>query len=95
MMSIEGKFLFRNEIGVLEEVQIPMTRQRLKIIAVIVLIVEILALILVTFGLYIRFSGEGNPAGTTYISIGGVLVLGGGIIMFFVSRQMANRNNNK
>jgi hypothetical protein len=72
-----------------------MTRLWLRIISFLIIIVEIIAIILTIFGLYIRFSGAGNPAGTTYISIGGVLVLGGGIVMFFVSRQMANRNNNK
>lgn len=64
-----------------------MTRQRLKIIAVIVLIVEILALILIIFGLYTRLAGAGNPVGSVYIWVGGFLGMGGAFAIFFVSRK--------
>ena len=63
-----------------------MTRQRLKIIAFFVIIEEILTLILLTFGLYTRFSGAGNPVGSAYIWVGCFLAMGGAIAMFFVYR---------
>ena len=63
-----------------------MSSRRRKIIAFVVLPVEILGVILCIFGLYTHFSGAGYPVGSIYILIGPVLVLGGGIVLFFVSR---------
>jgi hypothetical protein len=59
-----------------------MTRQRLKIIAFCVIIVEILALILLTFGFYTRLAGAGNPVGSIYMIIAIFLIAGGGITIY-------------
>jgi hypothetical protein len=64
-----------------------MTRQRRKIIAVIVLIVEILALILVISGLYTRLAGAGNPVGSVYIWVGCFLAYGGAFAILSVSQK--------
>jgi hypothetical protein len=64
-----------------------MTSLRRKIIAIIVLIVEILALILSTFGLYTRLSGAGNPIGSVYIWVGCFLALGGAFAILSVSQK--------
>jgi len=64
-----------------------MTRLWLRIISFLIIIVEIIAFILTIFGLFIRFSGVGNPVGSIYLFVGGFLALGGGIAISFVSRQ--------
>ena len=63
-----------------------MSSRRRKIIAIVFLPVEILAVILCIFGLYTHFSSAGNPVGSIYLLIGFFLSLGGGIVLFFVFR---------
>jgi hypothetical protein len=64
-----------------------MTRRRRKIIAYCVIVEEIFALILATFGLYTRLAGAGNPVGSVYIWVGGFLGMGGAFAIFFASRK--------
>ena len=65
-----------------------------KTAACLVLIVDILALILIIFGLYTRFSGSGNPVGSTYILVGVVLVfIAAAVTMLFISRRKPSRDN--
>jgi len=64
-----------------------MSSRRRKILAFVVLPLEILALILSIFGVYTRFSGAGNPVGSTYILVGFVMALGGGIVLWLVSQK--------
>ena len=59
-----------------------MTRQRLKIIAFCVILVEVLALILATFGFYTRLAGAGNPVGSIYMIIAIFLGVGGAITIY-------------
>jgi len=56
-----------------------MSSQRHKIITFIVLFVELVALFLAIFGIYVRFAGTGNPAGVIYILVGFALGIGGSI----------------
>ena len=67
-----------------------MTSPRRKLIASIVIIVEIFAFLVMTFGLYTRFAGAGNPAGVIYILVGGVVAIGGFIVALSLVRQRVN-----
>jgi len=62
-----------------------MTSQQRKIIAFIVLLVELLALFLAIFGIYVRFAGTGNPMGSIYILVGFVVAVGGAIPILIIS----------
>lgn len=62
-----------------------MTNRRRRIIGFIVLLVEVVALFLLSFGLYVRFSGAGNPVGSIYILVGLIVAMGGAIPMWFIS----------
>lgn len=64
-----------------------MTSQRRRIIGFLILLVELLALFLLGFGLYVRFSGAGNPVGSIYILAGCVLAMGGSIPAWLISWQ--------
>lgn len=64
-----------------------MTNSRRKLIASIIILIEIFALSLSTFGLYIRFAGAGNPTGSIYLLVGGVVALAGSIVMSSISRK--------
>jgi len=63
-----------------------MTRQRRRVIGFILLLVGIAALFLLSFGLYVRFVGAGNPVGFNYILAGCVVAMGGSIPARFISR---------
>lgn len=54
-----------------------MMRRRRRIIAYCVIVEEIFAITLATFGLFTRISGAGNPIGTVYIYIGFILTIVG------------------
>ena len=68
-----------------------MTGQRRRIHTFIVLFVEMVALFLAIFGLYVRFSGVGNPAGVIYILIGLALGIGGSIPWLIASLQRKDK----
>jgi len=68
-----------------------MASQRRRIIGFIIFLVELVALFLLVFGLYVRFSGAGNPVGSIYILAGCVLAMGGSIPTWFISRQRKDK----
>ncbi|SRR5579884_2381250 len=63
-----------------------MTRQWAKPLAICVIIVEILALILLCCGLYIRVAA-GNPAGSIYMLIAMFFIVGGAITLYIAQRK--------
>jgi hypothetical protein len=54
-----------------------MTKRRRRIIAYCVAVEEVFAIILITFGLFTRISGVGNPIGTVYMYVGIILIIVG------------------
>jgi hypothetical protein len=58
-----------------------MTRRRRMIIAFCVVVLEVFAIALVTFGFFTRISGAGNPIGSVYMYIGIILTIGGSVVM--------------
>ncbi len=54
-----------------------MARRRRKIFAYCVIVEEIFAIILATFGLFTRTVRAGNPIGTVYIYVGFILTIVG------------------
>ena len=68
-----------------------MTIQRRKIIAFFGIFVEIVALLLMSFGLYIREVGTGNPVGSVYIILGCILATGTAMVLLLITPQRASR----
>ena len=65
--------------------------RRRKIIAFFCLFVGIVALLLMSFGFYIREVGTGNPIGSVYILLGCILATGTLMVLLLVSPQRASR----
>ena len=67
------------------------TVRRRKIIAFFGVFVGIVALLVTSFGFYIREVGTGNPIGSVYILLGCILATGTAIVLLLVSPQRASR----
>ena len=65
-----------------------MTNRQRILLALIGLIVEIFAIILVIVGLYIRLSGPGNPIGSAYIWLGAAITFGGAVLVFWLNSRL-------
>lgn len=77
-----------------QEVQMLKTDHWRKFILFLLFFVDILPVILIIFGLYIRLSGVGSPVGSIYILIASLLGIGTMMVWFVVFWRPKRTNHN-